>query len=180
MSRSWLLLGSLALCTLLPFSIGCGPKARAPVTEEHDHNHGHNHSHGDHGEGPNGGHILEVGDADDHHLEWLHDDKANKVTFILLDAKLKGDAPQAMEALPITVVVAGKPPKEFSIPAENLKGGKASRFTIVDEALLVALEIGKGVSAKVKIGEKEHNVVIEHKEHDHAHDHAHDHDKEKK
>jgi len=174
--RSWFIICSFGLVALLSFTLGCGPKVIPPGPKVDDHGHDHHH-HGDHGEGPNGGHIVEIGDPGDHHLEWLHDDKAGKATFIVLDEKVKTEVPLAMESLVISVAVKGKPPAEFKVPAENLKDGKASRFSIVDEPLMVALEVGEGVAAKVKIGEKEHSVVIEHKEHDH--DHKHDHKDEK-
>ena len=45
------------------------------------------HEHGK--KGPNGGGLVEVGDADDHHLEVVHDDKAGKLTVYCLLADQK-------------------------------------------------------------------------------------------
>lgn len=175
MSRWWLTICSLMVVALIPFTLGCGPKAKPPGPAVDDHGHHHHH---DHGHGEEGGHLIEVGDADDHHLEWNHDDKANKIMFVVRAKDAKTEVPVAMEKLVVTVAVAGKPSKDFDVPAENLKDGKASRFTVVDEQLLVAMEVGEGVSTKVKIGEKEHTIAIEHKEHGHD-EHKHDHKDEK-
>lgn len=46
--------------------------------------------HDDHAKkGPNGGELIEVGDAEDHHLEFVHDEKAGKLTFYCLKADVK-------------------------------------------------------------------------------------------
>lgn len=45
------------------------------------------HGHG--GKGPNGGALVEVGDAEDHHVELVHDDKAGKLTVYCVLADFK-------------------------------------------------------------------------------------------
>src|SRR5688500_14491837 len=53
------------------------PPAVLPSHVEDGHGHAHAHSHAD--EGPNGGHLIELGN-EEYHGEWLHDDDSGKLT----------------------------------------------------------------------------------------------------
>jgi hypothetical protein len=133
----------------------------------------HDHAHAD--IGPNGGHLLELGDGE-YHAEWLHDDQTGKITVIILDEKPKEEVPIPVEKVVIEVAI-GEARKSYDLPAVNLSQDavpKASRFEAIDEELLVALKVGEGVIATltVDIGPRQYMARIEHHEHD-AHGHHH-------
>ena len=154
-------------------SIGCDPPA--PVTSdgtnsEHHHGHDHDHGHGHHEKlGPNGGHILELGD-EQYHAEWVHDDEAGRVEVIMLDGDAQEEIAVGAMVANITVVVDGE--QAYALDATNAENGLASRFAIVAPDLLGALTVGEGVEAKLtmEIDGQRFSSAFENHDH-HGHDH---------
>jgi hypothetical protein len=162
------------------FTTGCGSKPKPPAVvgpAAHDHSgHDHGHHH-EHATGPNGGHIVELGE-EQYHAEWLHDDATGKVTIILLDGEMKKEVPTAAEAATITVTIGDGEPKVYSLPAvvaaePATEGSGTSRFELIEPALITALTIGEGATAvlSIEIEGQPYSAKIEHHAHDHGHKH---------
>ncbi|WP_425614230.1 hypothetical protein NA78x_004094 [Anatilimnocola sp. NA78] len=122
-------------------------------------------------EGPHKGHLIELGE-EEFHAELIHDDAAKSVVIYLLgaDAKTAVSIPDA--EIMLNLVVAGEP-MQAKLTAEKQPGdpeGQASKFTIVDEKILEALEAPKTTGRlNVTIGGKSYSGNVEH-EGDHGHD----------
>ena len=192
------------LCVTVGFGLmaGCSGQPTPPVTEEHeghdhehgehDHEHGeHDHEHGDHkheGEvghkhdhsstGPNGGHLIELGE-EDYHAELVHDEKQPSVSLYLLDAEARSPVTTSSEEVTLNLVADGAP-KQFKLTAAPLEGeaeGKTSRFQSDDESLwrLVSDESKLSGRFNVSIGGKQFVGKFEHAAHgEHAGEHDHD------
>jgi hypothetical protein len=153
-------IASLLLLALAALGFaGCGPanKPAPPAANGHE---GHHHEEGDHG-----GHIAEAGDK--HHVEWVHDDKAHKLTIYVLDESMKKEVAVPADKMLVVVAIEGRPSKQLALPPTNEKDGKASRFEIEDEELLTAMEIGKP-SLRFELDGAPIEVKLEH-DHDHKH-----------
>jgi hypothetical protein len=143
---------------------GCGDAKKEddkkPAAHADDHGHGH--------EGPHGGHIIELSDA--YHAELTHDDASKTITVYILDGKAEKNVAIAATELPLNLVVDGKPlqVKLAAAPEEGEAEGTASKFTVVDEAALEALESEKTTGRLiVEIDGKSYNGKLEHHDHDH-------------
>lgn len=157
-----------AISLLVLNGCGSGATSNNEPSPEVDPHAGHDHGHDE--LGPNGGHLLELGD-EEFHAEWLHDDDLGKVTVILLDSEAKREVTTSAESATIDVTVGTEPATQYVLPAvagDDPAAG-TSRFELVELALLTALKIGEGVSAvlTVKVNDKEFRAEIE----DHGHDH---------
>ena len=117
--------------------------------------------HADHpSEGPNGGHLIELGEGN-YHAEMLDDDATGKVTIYILDAAAKKEVAVAVDAVSINAVVDGKSSK-FEMTAVSAADGLASHFEIVNKELLEALDKSKGqlnvtIDGKPFVGKFEHH-----------------------
>lgn len=139
--------------------------------DEHGHEHGHeHHDHAAHG--PHGGHIIELG-HEEYHAEWTHDDESGKVTVYILDGDMKNEVKIESPDISINTKI-GDAEKDYTLAAEDASDSdppQASKFSIEDKALVVALEAAgkEGASArlKVKIKNKEFSSPITHDAHDH-------------
>jgi hypothetical protein len=190
------------LCVTIGFSLmaGCGGQTPPPAAEEHgdhDHEHGdHDHEHGEHehgdhaheGEaghehghsstGPNGGHLIELGE-EDYHAELVHDDYQPSVSLYLLDAQARSPVVTATKEMLLNVLVNGAP-QQFKLMAAPLSGekdGSASRFHSTDESLwrLISDESKLSGRFNVSIGGKQFVGQFDHAPHgEHAGDHKHD------
>ncbi len=180
------------LLTLIA-TIGCGPGQDSPTTpnadadvgdsshDGHDHDaHDDGHDHDGHNHealGPNGGHVLVVGD-EAYHVEWIHDDKAGKVTAILLDSEIKDEVTTSAEVVTIEVTIGSAEPREYELLAVDQSDDtppRASRFELTEPALITALGIGEGVQVVlgVEIDGQAFSVPIEHEAHDEHAGHQH-------
>jgi hypothetical protein len=180
----------LSLLVLLVATIGCGPSANPgsgspgsdAVSDDHsghDHDHeGHDHEGHDHEAlGPNGGHILVVGE-EAYHIEWMHDDESGKVTAILLDREMKDEVPTTADVMTIEVTIGDGEPRTYELAAVDQSEDtppKASRFELTEPALITALGIGEGVQVVlgVEIDGETFDVPIEHEAHDEHAGHNH-------
>jgi hypothetical protein len=102
---------------------------------------------GRHVHGPNDGHLLELKAAGgDHvHVEFVEDEKAKKLTAVLLDEDKKTEVQSSADKATLEVTTGGET-KSFTLAAEA-KDGKASRYSSAEEGLLAAV---KPKDAKVK------------------------------
>ena len=153
---------------------GSGTTTDSHAHEGHDHA-GHDHAH----HGPNGGHIMAIG-QEQYHAEWTHDEEG-KITFYILDAEAKKEVPIAAEKITVEVKVGDNEPKTYELLAVNPSADekKAAQFEIVDKDLLGVIEVlkpdNKSVTAtlNLEIDGTPFSSPIE--EHAHDHDHAHEH-----
>jgi hypothetical protein len=102
-----------------------------------------------------------------------HDDATKTVAVYLLDKEAKAAVPIADSEIVLNLVVDGKPlqVKLAAAPQEGDPQGQASRFSVMDEMVLEALEAPKTTGRlNVSIGGKSYTGSIEHHEHgEHKH-----------
>jgi hypothetical protein len=163
----------LPLSFVLLVALGCGSQpAPDPAPGANSHTDAHDHSQCAHNHeelGPNGGHVLMLGE-EQYHAEWVHDDEAGKVTVILLDAEAKEEVNTTAEAVTIDVKVLDAEPRQYSLAATNRNEEdppRASRFELTEPALITAMKIGEGVEAvlNVEIDGQPFSASIEHEAH---------------
>jgi hypothetical protein len=146
------------------------PKAEGVHHAEGGDDHGHEHGHAE--EGPHHGHLIELGN-EEYHAELTHDDATKTVTIYLLGKDAATAVAIADAEVVLNLVSAGKPlqVKLAATPQEIDPAGQASRFTIVDEAVLEALKAPETTGRlNVTIAETPYIGEIEHHEHgDHKH-----------
>lgn len=149
-----------------------------PPDAGHDDHAGHDpNAHAGHehpGEGPHGGHLIELGNGE-YHAELLHDENTHTVTIHLLDAA--GEQPVAISQTEIALqLFQGAQFVKYALKAVQRPGepaGAASRFEIVDESLCDALCHGDETRGRlqVTINSKPYTGMIEHTSHgDHDHE----------
>ena len=163
MIRTWFCL--LSFVAVASFAAGCGggPAAVPPKGEAHDHPT----------TGPHKGHLIEF-PGEEYHAELTHDDASKTITVYLLgsDAKVAVTSPDTEIALNLTVNGEPLQAKLTAAPQEGDKMGEASRFTLVDEKVLEALENPKTTCRlSVNLGGKPYNQPFELGAHGHDHDH---------
>ncbi len=112
------------------------------------------HAHG--GKGPNGGALVEVGDADDHHVEVVHDEKAGKLTLHCLLADQKTPY-TPKEALKLNL-------KTKDGNKQIVMTGKDSKWEAIDDVLK---EEPNGRVVVVLPDGKKYNVTLADDGHDH-------------
>lgn len=154
--------------------VGCNgapaPDA-APSGQADQHEAGHEHGHEHPEEGPHHGHLIELGE-EEYHAELTHDDATKTVAIYLLGKDAKTAVPISDPEVVLNLVVAGKPQqaKLAAAPQEGDPQGQASRFTVVDEAVLEALEAPQTTGRlNVAIAGKPYSGAIEHHEHHDEH-----------
>lgn len=159
----------LACCLVVCLS-GCGgtqPPAPAGGSAATD-------SHGEHPHperGPHQGDLIELGD-EEYHAELIHDDATKTVIIYLLgqDAKTAVSIPDPQ--IDLNLAVEGKPlqVKLAAAPQEGDPAGEASKFTVVDEAALTALDAPKTTGRlNVSIAGKAYSGSLSHEAHGHKH-----------
>ena len=173
MSLSRTLTSALIAFALL--ATGCEPAPPAgdagngQAANDHDHEHHHHHE-----EGPNGGHLLKLGESG-YQAEWLHDDEAGKITVHILDGDKKPvDETGTSNSDEIDVLL-------FEVFQDSLEAespdndGLASTFTITNPELLTAVQMAEQSeeAAKAELIANLQNgkvrAAIEVHDHDHAH-----------
>ena len=167
--RNFMALGTLALAIGMA---GCNGDTQPAPPAEGKHDAGDAHPHGHPEEGPHHGHLIELGN-EEYHAELTHDDATNTVTIYLLGKDAKTAVAIADAEVFLNLVSAGKPlqVKLAAAPQESDPAGQASRFTIVDEAVLETLEAPETTGRlNVTIADTPYIGAIEHHEHgDHQH-----------
>lgn len=173
----------VAVCGIgLALFVGCSSKDEtrtfdakdSDASAEAEHAHDHEHEHG-----PNGGHLLEVGE-EQYHLEVVFDDKGRTLTAYILGPDAKTAYPIEAESLDFDQEV-GEKEHEIPLVAKPLEGeakGKSSRFVAEGKAVPDSIKAESDLEGHfhLDIGEDHFHVDLEHGDHD-GHDHeGHDHD----
>ena len=129
-----------------------------------------------HVHGPNGGHIIELGDEEFHAEVAM--DAARKLTVYLLDEAVKAAKPVENGTMQITTKVDGNEVMLdlVAAPLEGEADGKCSRFELAADKVPGAIMDIEGLSGDLtlKFGDKTLKQSLT-EEHDHGHDHDHDH-----
>jgi len=161
------LVRNLALVLVGLIAVGCKPAANPPgpgnpptVAE------------GGHPEtGPHKGHLIELGE-EEFHAELTHDDTTKTITVYVLGADAKTAVAIAETEITLNLVAGGETmqAKLAAMPQEGDAQGKSSRFTLVDEKVMEALEAPKTTGRlNLVIEGKNFSGKVEHEEHGHAH-----------
>jgi hypothetical protein len=153
---------------------GCGPADQMPPAPAVEPSaNGHSHSHAE--LGPNGGHLVELGD-EDYHVEWTHDDDSGTVTVFVLDSE--GKESVAIPAETVSIQAKIQQTTEYQLAAVNRSGDPptASQFELKDPALIEILKLAgpeQGVEASIRItvNDKLYTGAFERHEHGDGHQH---------
>ncbi|MGY8769296.1 MAG: hypothetical protein ACKVH8_12835 [Pirellulales bacterium] len=130
---------------------GCnsGTETDPPVTEQQPEGDGHDHE--EHEEGPHQGHIIELGDEEAYHLEWLDDDDAKSITFYVLDGEAAAEVAIAAESLTVTVDVKDVGSREYTIAAAREEGAETTSKFFSDQKEFFTVLLSDGVEATVSV-----------------------------
>lgn len=156
---------SLAVAGLFAVSGCTGKPADAPPKAGESH---HDHP----SEGPHHGQLIEF-PGEKHHGELTHDDKTHTVTIYLLGPDAKSAAFSSEPEITLNLVIDGIPQqaKLAAAPQDGESAEKCSRYTLVDEKVLEALEDPKTtIRLRVTIEGQEYDEAVK-LEHGHDHDH---------
>lgn len=160
---------ALVCCPVLLLS-GCGGTSQpAPAGGTAASGHAEEHAHPE--TGPHQGDLIELGD-EEYHAELIHDDATKTVILYLLGKDAKTAVSIADPQIDLNLAVDGKPlqVKLTAAPQEGDPAGQASKFTVVDEAALTALEAPKTTGRlNVTIAGKTYSGSISHEAHGHKH-----------
>ena len=176
----------VAVCSFgLALFAGCSTQSDTRTFDDKDSaasaegEHAHEH-------GPNGGHILEVGE-EQYHVEVVFDEAGRTLTAYILGPDAKTAFPIAGKEIDFDLEIGDKE-HEIPLAAKPLDGeeeGKSSRFVAEGKAIPDSIKKESDLNGHfhLDIGENHFHVDLSHGEHDghdHAeHDHDHDHDHEK-
>ncbi len=169
MTRTFFISFSLLFAAALLLGCGAGKKAASGGKGKNDPTAGAGEEGHGHSEEPqHGGALLEVG-AHVAHLEFVHDPKEGSATVYISGADVK--TPLAIADAPKINLQSDAGPKSLQTVAVDAKDGKASQFSVTDEALksdplkgVIVITIdGKAYRPDIKEG------------HDHAGHEGHDH-----
>lgn len=175
-----ILMASLALATFVGLG-GCGSsKPGADEASERELQEGKDHAHEDEHphEGPHHGHLIELGD-EEYHAELTHDETTKTVAVYLLDKKATSAVSIEDAEITLNLVIDGAPTpvKLAADPQDGDPEGQSSRFSIVDESVLEALEaestagrLNVTIDGKPYIGKIEHHEHSEHEHEEHGHE----------
>lgn len=150
--------------------------SQASAEAEHEHGHGHDHA----AHGPNGGHLLEVGE-EQYHVEVVFDKDKRTLTAFILGPDAKTAHPIAGETIDFDMEIGDKE-HEIPLAAKPLEGekdGKSSRFVAEGKAIPESVKAESDLNGHfhLDIGEDHFHVDLTHGDHDHDHDHDHEHEK---
>jgi len=172
----------VAVCSFgLALFAGCSAQSDSRTFDDKDSaasaegEHAHEH-------GPNGGHILEVGE-EQYHVEVVFDEAGRTLTAYILGPDAKTAVPIAAKEIDFDLEIADKE-HEIPLAAKPLEGekdGKSSRFVAEGKAIPDSIKKEADLNGHfhLDIGENHFHVDLKHGEHaghDHA-EHAHDHEK---
>ncbi|MDA0832060.1 MAG: hypothetical protein O2955_02960 [Planctomycetota bacterium] len=138
------------------------------------HHHDHDHEHG-----PNGGHLIELGE-EEYHAEVVFDENSRKITVYILGADAKSAVPIAGDAIEFELE-EGDDEIELAIAAAPLDGepeGQSSRFEIAGDVVPEKIKSEEDLEGHfhITIAGKEFMGELHHDDHGHDHgDHDHDH-----
>ncbi|QDT43270.1 hypothetical protein Pan241w_33700 [Gimesia alba] len=176
----------VAVCSFgLALFVGCSSKddtrtfddKDSQASEEAEHAHDHAHEHG-----PNGGHLLEVGE-EQYHMEVVFDNGKRTLTAFILGPDAKTPFPIEGESIDFDLEV-GDDEHEIPLAAKPLEGekeGKSSRFVAEGKAIPDSIKAESDLNGHfhLDVGEDHFHVDLEHGDHDHGDHKGHDHDDHK-
>ncbi len=161
-----------AVAMALFLMTGCGDNStpdgdadsHAGHTDDDHEGHDDHAGHGAHMAGPNGGHVVHLGE-DEYLAEWLHDDTTDTVTVIIHKHGSEDDYPIGAKEVTIEVATE-KTTKTYHLAGMDDKAEKNSRFQKKDYNLLNSLGV-EGIEATltVEIDGKTYKSEIEHHDH---------------
>ncbi len=147
----------ILVASLLLLLSSCSPTQQAPppaTAAQSEENHGHAHAHSHDELGPNGGHLVELGD-EEYHVEWTHDDDTGIVTLYVLDGEAKDTVAIAADTISIQARIEGSTEyQKYHLTTSKQLGDPpmASQFQVKDPALIAMLKLaGQGVEASVSV-----------------------------
>ncbi|MFP6677028.1 MAG: hypothetical protein VB878_18230 [Pirellulaceae bacterium] len=158
--------------TILGF-VGCsdgdsgqdGPDQSNSASSNGDHDHAHHDE-----EGPNGGHLIDLGHGHDYHAELVEDDATETVTIFILD---KDQKPLSISASSISLSLnSNGESQSFELAtAGEGENAKSDRFNSTDKALFEILEQPGDLTGKLRVTIDGTPYVgnIDHHAHDHDH-----------
>ncbi|PHR99104.1 MAG: hypothetical protein COA78_25385 [Blastopirellula sp.] len=132
---------------------GCnsGPDTTEVIDDGHDHGDEDDHAHEDHEEGPHHGHIVELGDEEAYHLEWLDDDDAKTVTFYVLDGEAKEEVAIPAESLTVTITSEDGASRPYTVNAVREDGAETTSKFFSDQKEFFTILLSEGVVATVSV-----------------------------
>jgi hypothetical protein len=143
-----------------------GPSATKEKAKPADAHAGHDHSHD---VGPNGGHIADISPLAAH-IEWIHDDEANKVTIHAEEVVSNGGKIDSVQI----VITSGNDTKKFDLAKVADAKIADSVYALADQEMMTLIGASgteeKGVQAKlvITVDGKENSCLLVH-EHGHKH-----------
>lgn len=164
-SKQLMLLAAIVMPVGL--TVGCTSGDQVTENEEHGHDHddheGHDHSH-EHG--PNGGHLLSLGEDHEYHVEWDHDDDTKTVIMYVLDKDHENNVPIAAEFITVTFTAEGES-RDYQVAAVREDGAETTaKFESTDADLfaLISSDEAEGM-VKVEIEGQTYEGELEHGHH---------------
>lgn len=148
-------------------AIGCKPAANPPAGPNSPSAAKESHPE----TGPHKGHLIELGE-EEYHAELTHEDATKTVTIYILGKDAKTAVPIAEPEIALNLVVDGAPlqAKLAASPQAGDPQGKSSRFVLVDEKVMEALEAPKTTGRlSLTIEGKTFSGNVQHEDHDHGH-----------
>ena len=145
---------SLISILVLLLVVGCQqPSSPPPPATGDGHQHEGEHAHAPGALGPQGGHVLELGE-EQYHAEWTHEDLSGEIVIYLLDADIKQDVTTTAELITITTTIRGES-QTYELAADNQDQGdppRPTRFKTTNPNLLTAQkQAGSGVKAEMRV-----------------------------
>ena len=158
---------NLALVLVGLIAVGCKPATNPPGPANPP-----KVAEGAHPEtGPHKGHLIELGE-EEYHAELAHDDATKTITVYVLGADAKTAVAISETEITLNLVAGGETmqAKLAAMPQEGDAQGKSSRFTLMDEKVMEALEAPKTTGRlTLTIDGKPFSGKVEHEEHGHDH-----------
>jgi hypothetical protein len=140
--------------------LGCGDSGKTDPKPKQGSKQ-HSDAHPPHG--PNDGHVFELeAEGGQHlHVEIVEDGAAKKLTAVLLGEDMKKEV-QSSAAEATIETASGGQNKSFQLKAEG-KGGKASRYSSTEAALLEAVEAqGTKITFQVEVDGRRYKADVKH------------------
>ncbi|MBC8352011.1 MAG: hypothetical protein H8E66_08470 [Planctomycetes bacterium] len=169
MCRNLVAVGTVALVT----ACNSQPPPTLPpvVIQNSGDDHAHSHDHPE--TGPNGGHLVELGE-EEYHIEWTHDDERGLVTLYVIDGAAKELVAITSETITITAKVAESTEYELAAVAPSGDPPASANFELKSPELIQCLKLagqGADVSVAVTINGKPYHGEFKHDDHGHGHKH---------
>jgi hypothetical protein len=145
-------------------AVGCDKPA--VTTRANDRKAANEDDHGDHGPGPHGGTVIELGK---YHGEFVVDHAKKQATVYILDVKVKNPAPIAAPKLLLSIKQPQFQVDLLAVPQDGDPKGKSSRFVATHDNFGKEQEFEGTVSGEID-GKPYLGDFKEEEHKDHTHD----------